>query len=159
MVEAIAEYDREIKRQCEEEFPETAMLMQISGVGPNTALSFVATIEDPARFERSRDVGAYVGLVSKSRSSGSQDPELRISKRGDKGLRRLLVTAATYIMGPRAKDSDLKRYGEKLSARGGQASRAKARIAVARKLSVILHRLWVSGEVFEPLRNSTQTAA
>jgi len=149
----IAKYDEEIGRQCNEEFPETALLTQVSGVGPNTALSLVATIEDPSRFPRSRDVGAYVGLVSKSRSSGSKNPELRISKRGDKSLRRLLVTAATYIMGPRAKDSDLRRYGERIAARGGQASRSKARIAVARKLSVLLHRLWITGEEYEPLRN------
>lgn len=159
VTKAVAEYDREIDRLCEKEFPETAMLTQVNGVGPNTALAFVATVEDPARFRRSRDVGAYVGLVSKSRSSGSKAPQLRISKRGDKGLRRLLVSAATYIVGPRAKDSDLRRCGERLQARGGQASRSKARIAVARKLSVLLHRLWITGEVYEPLRNHPESAA
>jgi transposase len=157
--EVIATYDKEIARLCNEEFPETGIVSQVAGVGPNTALSFVATIEDPTRFERSRDVGAYVGLVSKSRSSGSKSPELRISKRGDKTLRRLLVTSATYIMGPRAKDSDLKRFGERIAERGGQASKAKARIAVARKLGVLLHRLWVTGEVYDPLRNSEEIAA
>lgn len=155
----VARYDREIDRLCEEEFPETAMLRQVDGVGPNTSLDLVATIEDPARFAKSRDVGAYVGLVSKSRSSGSKEPQLRISKRGDKALRRLLVNAATYITGPRGKDSDLKRYGERLMARGGQAARGKARIAVARKLSVLLHRLWVTGELYEPLRNNPQPVA
>ncbi|MEE8469078.1 MAG: IS110 family transposase [Planctomycetota bacterium] len=155
---AVAKYDREIDRLCEENFPETSMLQQISGVGPNTSLAFVATIEDPARFPKSRDVGAYVGLVSKSRNSGSKEPQLRISKRGDKGLRRLLVNAAAYITGPRGNDSDLQRYGQRLKARGGQASKGKARIAVARKLSVLLHRLWITGEVYEPLRNNTQPA-
>lgn len=155
----IATFDAEIERLCTEEFPETSMLLQVGGVGPNTALCMVTTVEDPNRFQRSRDVGAYVGLVSKSRSSGSKSPELRISKRGDRHLRILLVTAATYIMGPRAKDSDLKRFGERIAARGGQSSKAKARIAVARKLSVLLHRLLVTGEVYEPLRNSEPVAA
>ena len=159
ITEAIATYDEEIKRMCEEDFKETATLLQVNGVGPNTALAFVATIEDPSRFPKSRDVGAYVGLVSKSRSSGSKDPQLRISKRGDKTLRRLLVTAATYICGPRSSDSDLKRFGKRLQDRGGQTARAKARIAVARKLSVLLHRLLITGEVYEPLRNSGQAEA
>lgn len=135
------------------------MLRQVDGVGSNTSLDLVATVEDPARFPKSRAVGAYVGLVSKSRSSGSREPQLRISKRGDKALRRLLVNAATYITGPRGKDSDLKRYGERLMARGGQAAKGKARIAVARKLSVLLHRLWVTGETYEPLRNNPQPVA
>ena len=91
--------------------------------------------------------------------SGSKSPELRISKRGDQHLRRLLVTASTYIMGGRSQDSDLKRFGERLAARGGQSSKAKARIAVARKLSVLLHRLLVTGEVYEPLRNSEPVVA
>ncbi len=161
ITQAVAQYDLEIARLCREDFPETATLTQVNGVGPNTALSFVATVEDPSRFARSRDVGAYVGLVSKSRSSGSKNSQLRISKRGDKDLRRLLVTAATYIVGPRSKDSDLKRFGDHLQERGGQASKAKARISVARKLSVLLHRLWVTGEVYEPLRNhpEPETAA
>lgn len=157
--DTIKNYDHEIECLCREEFPETAILSQVNGVGPNTALAFIATIEDPARFACSRNVGAYVGLVSKSRSSGSKDPQLRISKRGDKTLRRLLVNAATYIVGPRGQDSDLKRYGEHLQERGGQASRAKARIAVARKLAVLLHRLWVTGEVYEPLHNSAVATA
>jgi len=159
VTEAIAEYDKEIERLCVEEFSDTKILRQVKGVGPNTALCFVATIEDPKRFEKSRDVGAYVGLVSKSRSSGSKNPQLRISKRGDKALRKLLVNAATYIVGPRSKDCDLKLYGKRLETRGGQASKAKARIAVARKLSILLHRLWVTGEVYEPLRNQSRAAA
>ncbi|MCA9001285.1 MAG: IS110 family transposase [Planctomycetes bacterium] len=159
MMETIAAYDREIERLCEEDFQETKVLRQVNGVGPNTALAFIATIEDPSRFAKSRDVGAYVGLVSKSRSSGSKDPQLRISKRGDKVLRRLLVTSATYICGPRSKDSDLKRFAMRLQERGGQSAKAKARIAVARKLSVLLHRLLITGEVYEPLRNSAKLAA
>jgi len=158
LTESIASYDKQVSRLCKQH-EATSILLQVQGVGPVTALSFVTTIEDPARFARSRDVGAYVGLVPKTRSSGSSSPELRISKRGDRQLRRLLVIAATYVLGPRSEESDLKRYGEKIRARGGQTSRAKARIAVARKLSVLLHRLWITGEDYEPLRNSQKSAA
>ena len=155
---AIKSYDKQVKDLCEQEFPETAALQQVTGVGPNTSLSFVATIEDPKRFPKSRDVGAYVGLVSKSRSSGEHDPDLRISKRGDAHLRRLLVNSATYIVGPRGSDCDLKSFGERLKGRGGQAACGKARVAVARKLAVLLHRLWITGEVYEPLRLMRATA-
>jgi len=156
--DAIKSYDKQIEHLCEHSFPETAALRQVSGVGPNTSLSFVATIEDPKRFPRSRDVGAYVGLVSKSRSSGQREPDLRISKRGDASLRRLLVNSAAYIVGPRGGDCDLRRFGERLQGRGGQAARGKARIAVARKLAVLLHRLWITSEVYDPHRHSACAA-
>ena len=159
IVEQIAEYDRLIENLCTHEFPETQVLRQVPGVGPNTSLCFVATIEDPSRFAKSRDVGPYAGLASKSRSSGESNPQLPISKRGDAALRRLLVSSATYIVGPRGQDSDLKRFGARIMARGDQASKSKARIAAARKLSVLLHRLLVTGEVYEPLRNSESVAA
>ena len=159
IVEQIAEYDKMIEHLCEHEVPETKVLRQVPGVGPNTSLSFVAAIEDPPRFAKSREVGPYVGLVSKSRSSGQSNPQLPISKRGDAALRRLLVTSATYIVGPHGQDTDLKRFGERTMARGDQASRAKASIASARKLSVLLHRLLVTGEICEPLRNSEPAAA
>ncbi len=159
LAEAIRKYDREIARLCKEEFPETAALMAVNGVGPITSLAFVATIEDPSRFEKSRDVGPYVGLVPRSRASGSKAPQLSISKRGDKGMRRLLVSAATFILGPRGEDSDLRRWGQSLQDRGGQASRSKARIAVARKLGVLMHRLLVSGECYDPNRRMQHTAA
>ncbi len=150
----IGAIDVEIERLCTEEFPETTILRQIAYVGPQTALIFMATIEDHARFKNSRDVGAYTGLVSISQSSGAKNPQLRISKRGDKLCRRLLVNAASNICKKGSPDTDLKRYGEHIAGRGGQAARGKARIAVARKLGVLLHRLWVTGEVYEPLRNS-----
>lgn len=151
--------DQEIERLGKEEFPETKLMRQVSGVGPNTSLAFAATIEDPTRFPDSRDVGPYAGLVPKSRKSGKRAPELRISKRGDADLRRLLVNAATYIIGPLGPDSDLKRFAKRLSDRGGQVARGKARIAVARKLAVLLHRLWISGRAYEPLRNANAQAA
>ena len=156
---SVKDLEKEIERLCKEEFPETETLRQVQGVGPNTALAYVATVDDPARFARSRDVGPYVGLASMSRASGSRNPELRISKRGDADLRRLLVNAATYIIGPNGPDTDLKRFGKRLSDRGGQVARGKARIAVARKLAVLLHRLWLSGQDYEPLRNANAQAA
>ena len=150
---AVADFDRRILRVSKDHFEETAVLRQIDGVGPIIALTFAATIEDPARFKRSRDVGAYAGLVPRSRESCDSQPELSISGRGDSGLRKALVNAATFIVGPRGKECDLRRWGKTLQDRGGQRSKAKARIAVARKLAVLMHRLMLTAEVYEPDRN------
>jgi transposase len=115
----------------------------------------VLTLEDPYRFEKSRSVGAYVGLVPAQDQSGDRDPrEKRISKEGDEMLRRLLVSSAHYILGPFGSDSDLRRHGQKIASRGGKNSKKRAVVAVARKLSVLLHSLWISGELYEPLRNT-----
>ncbi|MFQ5974327.1 MAG: IS110 family transposase [Alphaproteobacteria bacterium] len=144
--------DRQIEAVSRERYPETELLRQVSGVGPVTALAYVLTIEDPQRFRRSRSVGAYLGLRPRRRQSGEQDPLLRITKAGDPYLRRLLVQSAHYILGPFGPDTDLRRFGLRLMARGGRAGRKKALVAVARKLAVLLHRLWVTAEVYEPLR-------
>jgi transposase len=115
----------------------------------------VLTLEDPYRFEKSRSVGAYVGLVPAQDQSGDRDPrEKRISKEGDEMLRRLLVSSAHYILGPFGSDSDLRRHGQKIASRGGKNSKKRAVVAVARKLAVLLHSLWISAEVYEPLRNT-----
>jgi transposase len=111
----------------------------------------VLTIEDPHRFERSRSVGAYLGLVPASDRSGDRDPQRRISKEGDEMLRKLLVSGAHYVLGPFGSDSDLRRHGEKIASRGGKNAKKRAVVAVARKL---WHSLWMSGEVYEPLRNA-----
>jgi transposase len=117
----------------------------------------VLTIEDPHRFERSRSVGAYLGLVPASDRSGERDPrEKRISKEGEEMLRKLLVGSAHYVLGPFGSDSDLRRHGQKIASRGGKNAKKRAVVAVARKLSVLLHRLWVSGEVYEPLYNANR---
>lgn len=152
--ERIDDYDRRIKVLARESFPETELLQEVSGVGTLTALTFVLTLDDPERFRRSRSVGAYLGLVPSADQSGEQDPEKRISGEGNEMLRRLLVQCAHRILGPFGKDSDLKRHGEKIAERGGKNARKRAVVAVARKLSVLLHRLWVTGEAYEPLRNS-----
>jgi transposase len=151
---SIQGYDRELEAIAAEHYPETSLLRQVGGVGPLTALVFVLILEDPSRFEDSRAVGAYLGLVPGTERSGDRDPQQRISKEGDEMLRRLMVGSAHYILGPFAEDSDLRRHGEKIASRGGKNAKKRAAVAVARKLSVLLHRLWVSGEVYEPLRNA-----
>jgi len=148
--EQIRGLDREVERLCEERYPETGVLRQARGVGPILALAYVATIEDPARFASSRTVGNYVGLAPRQYASGAKTPELRISKRGDGFLRRLLVNAAAYMLGPFGEDSDLRRYGERIAHSGSQRDKARARIAVARKLACLLHHLWRTGSVWDP---------
>jgi transposase len=155
LTERIREYDRQLESVCQEHYPETNLLRQVEGVGPLTALTFVLTLEDPSRFAKSRSVGAYLGLVPATDQSGESDPQMRITKEGDEMLRRLLVGSAHYILGPFAKeDSDLRRHGEKIASRGGKNAKKRAAVAVARKLSVLLHRLWVTAELYDPLYNA-----
>jgi transposase len=154
LTERICEYDRQLEMICQEHYPETELLRQVEGVGVLTALTFVLTLEDPYRFAKSRTVGAYLGLVPARDQSGDRDPQRRISKEGDERLRRLLVGSAHYILGPFGQDSDLRRHGEKIASRGAKNAKKRAVVAVARKLSVLLHRLWVSAEVYEPLYNA-----
>ena len=154
LTEKIKDYDRRIEELAAERYPETRLLRQVPGVGPLTALTFVLTLEDPQRFRESRSVGAYLGLAPGTDQSGEQDPQKRMSGEGDEMLRRLLVGSAHYILGPFAPDSELRRHGEKIAERGGKNAKKRAAVAVARKLSVLLHRLWVSAEVYEPLHNA-----
>jgi transposase len=149
-------HTRRIEREIQDEYPEATHLMQIHGVGPLTSLSFVLTIEDPGRFERSRDVGPFLGLVPRRNSSGKRDPELRITKAGDRDVRRLLVQCAQHILHQTRVDSDLRRWGLKLAARGKKNAKKRAIVAMARKLAVLLHRLWVSGQDYEPLRHGQE---
>jgi transposase len=150
----IRDYDRKLEALAQEHYPETNLLRQVQGVGTLSALAFVLTVEDPDRFEQSRTVGAYVGLVPGKDQSGDSDPQRRISGEGDEMLRRLLVGSAHYILGPFARDSDLRRHGMKIGERGGKNAKKRAVVAVARKLSVVLHHLWVSEEVYDPLYNA-----
>jgi transposase len=126
----------------------------VKGVGPITALAYVLTLENPKRFAKSRDVGPYLGLVPKQEDWGESQPQLGISKAGDTMVRKLLVGSAQYILGPFGPDTDLRRYGLRLCERGGKNAKKRAAVAVARKLAVLLHRLWVSGEVYEPLHHA-----
>jgi len=148
---SIRALDRQLATLATTRYPVTELLRQVPGVGPLTALTYVLTLEDPTRFPRSRTVGAYLGLRPKRRDSGAQQPELSITKAGDVLLRRHLVTAAQYILGPFGPDTDLRRWGLALAARGGKAAKKRAVVAVARKLAVLLHRLWLTGEVYEPV--------
>ena len=135
-----------------------ARLRQVKGVGTLIALTYLLTLEDAQRFRKSRDVGCYLGLQPGRRNSGQSEPQMHISKEGDPYLRTLLVQGAHHILGPFGVDSDLRRWGLKLAERGGRNGKKRAVIATARKLAVLLHRLWVSGEAYEPLRNSNQRA-
>lgn len=146
----VAAYDRKVEEVARERYPQAAHLQQVPGVGPLTALTMVLTIEEPGRFRRSRQVGAYLGLVPGRRQSGGRDPKLGITHAGDRRLRSLLVQCAHYILGYRGPESDLRRWGLSLAER---KSKAVAVVAVARKLSAMLHHLWVTGEMYQPLRS------
>ena len=152
--ERIVKFERHIEAIGRERYPETARLRQVDGVGPITALTFVLTLEDPKRFRKSRSVGAYLGLRPGRGQSGKSDPEMRITKAGDGDLRCLLVQSGQYILGPFGKDSDLRRFGLELAGRGSKKAKKRAVVAVARKLAVLLHRLWVTGADYEPLRHA-----
>jgi len=153
LTEKIKESDREIEQIARKDYPETALLQQVGGVGTLIALTFILTIEDKDRFQKSRDVGCYVGLRPRRSDSGQSQPQLRITKEGDPYLRTMLVQGAHYIISRRGPDTDLKRWGLNLAKHGGKRGKKRAVVAVARKLGILLHRLWVTGEVYEPLRN------
>lgn len=146
----IAQYDRQLTRLIQQHYPVAARLQQPAGVGPLTALAYVLLVEDPTRFAKSRDVGAYFGLVPRLDDSSESRPQLRISKAGDALGRRLLISAAQYILGPFGPPCDLRRHGEKIAQRGGKNAKKRAVVAVARKLAVLLHRLWVSERQYHP---------
>ena len=152
----IKAYDKKIaKLSSSKKYAEpTQKIRQIKGVGPITALAFVLTLGDPRRFAKSRDVGPYFGLVPKHDKSGQSDKQLSITKAGSSGMRRLLVTSANYVMGPFGEDCELRRHGERIAARGGKITRRKAKIAVARKLAVVMHQLLVSDAPYNPFHNT-----
>ncbi len=153
----IKTFDQRIEKLAADKYMHTQLLRQVSGVGPVTALAYVLTLETPLRFARSRDVGPYLGLVPRQEDSGDIQPQLGISKAGDRMLRRLLVGSAHYILGPFGQDTDLRRFGMRLCERGGKNAKKRAAVAVARKLAVLLHRLWASGEIYEPLGHGALT--
>ncbi|MEM9283180.1 MAG: IS110 family transposase [Verrucomicrobiota bacterium] len=146
--------DCEIEQLCEDRYPETQRLRKIRGIGPITALCLVLVIEDPHRIDRMQDVGAYLGLVPKRDQSGKSDKELSISKCGNAYMRRLLVGAAQYMLGPFGEECDLKRRGLRLAERGGRGAKKKAVVATARKLSVVMLSVWKNESTYEPERNA-----
>jgi transposase len=151
----IRDYEKLLDRIAATHFPQTALLRQVAGVGAITSLAYVATIEDPTRFKSGRAVGAYLGLRPRKDQSGDSDPQKRITKAGDPVLRSLLVQSGHYILGPFGPDTDLRRWGLKLAERGGKAAKKRAIVAVARKLAALLRRLWMTAEVYQPLRGES----
>ena len=160
LTEQIKGYDKRIKWMCEEKYPETKHLLQVKGVGPVTALAYVLMLEEHGRFKKSRSVGAYMGLRPRRDQSGETDKQLRITKAGNTYMRQLLVGCAHYIMGPFGQDSDLRRCGDRIAERGGKNAKKRAVVAVARKLSVLLHSLWRNKSEYVPLyKESLKKAA
>jgi transposase len=152
----ISAYDKIIKEISKARYSATEIMQQVGGVGPVTALAYVVTIEDPDRFRKSRDVGPYLGITPRRDQSGESDKQLRITKAGDRYLRSLLVQSAQYILGAFGEESNLRRFGLRIAERGGKKGKKRAVVAVARKLAVLLHRLWITGEVYEPLYKPTK---
>lgn len=159
LTERIRELDRVVSDVALNKYPHAARLATVPGVGSLTGLAFVLTIEDPARFPRSRSVAAYLGLVPRQDDSGKSTPQLRITKAGDSMVRKLLVGSAHYTIGPFGPDSDLRRWGLALAERGGKNAKKRAVIAVARKLAVVLLHLWKTGQEFKPFRGDSPTMA
>lgn len=145
-------YDRKVEHLCQEKYPETEWLMQVTGVGSITALAYVLVIEKPERFARSRQVGPFLGLTPRQDQSGEQDPQLRITKAGNSFLRRLLVNSAQYVMhkGP---ECDLRNAGARIALQGGKRAKKRAVVAVTRRLSVLLHHLWANQLSYDPHYN------
>jgi transposase len=147
----IKKMDRHVDELADKKYRrQTGAMQQISGVGPLISMAFVLVVQDPRRFQKSRDVGPYLGLTRREAQSGEREPELRISKAGNKYMRKLLVNGAHYILGRFGPDCDLRRWGL-AKAKGGSKAKKRAVVAVARKLAVLMHRLWLTGEVYEPL--------
>jgi len=148
MASQIEIYNTEVETLAEQRYPQTRWLKQVPGVGTLTALTFVLTVGDPQRFAHSRDVGAFLGLVPQRRQSGQQDPHLGISKGGDRYLRRLLVQCAHVVMGRFGGDCALRQWALQ-HAQHSRTAKKRTVVAVARKLAVLLHRLWTRQEAFQ----------
>jgi transposase len=149
LTDTITQYDQDVDA-LQAQYPVTARFRAIRGIGPLTAVTFVLLIDAPTRFRDSRDVGAYFGLAPRLDHSGDSTPQLGITKQGDRLGRTLLVNAAHYILGPFGTPCALRRYGEAMMARGGPNAKKRAVIAVARKLAVLLHHLWITGRDYDP---------
>jgi transposase len=150
LTKAIKSMDKQIVAIADERYPSSAPMREIGGVGAHVALNFMLTIDDPSRMKNSRQVGPFIGLAPGSRQSGDSNPQMRITKAGDRETRRLLVVAANYILGCFGPDCDLRRFGLKIADRGGKNARKRAKVAVARKLAVLMLHLWKTGEAYDP---------
>ena len=165
LLEQVAQLSQQIRSMDQQiealakHYPEVARLRSVPGVGPVIAAAYVLTLDTPTAVTKSRAVGAFLGLRPRQSQSGDCNPQHGISKTGNDYLRRLLVQAAQYTLGPFGPDSQLRRWGLKLAASGGKRGKKRAVVAVARKLAVLLHCLWRSGQYYRPFPNSAQTAA
>ena len=131
------------------------LLKQVKGVGTQIALTYILTIEDPYRFREESRGGLFSGVKTWTQELWEERAtEENQQRRRPVSAHHAMVQGAHYILGPFGEDSDLRRWGLKLAERGGKNAKKRAVVAVARKLAVLLHRLWVGGEVYEPLRNS-----
>jgi transposase len=140
-----SEFDDEVRRLAKQD-ETTRRLMTVPGVGVITALTFRHTIDDPSRFRSASLVGAYLGLTPRRKQSGETDTSGMISRWGDRLLRTYLFEAATVLLYRTKKWSSLKAWGMKLAKRIGMK---KAKVAIARKIAVILHCIWVDGTTFD----------
>jgi transposase len=146
-------YDRMVTKKAKEVYPDTAAILTIPGVGPLTALTLVLLLNnDKRRFLRSRDLGCYFGLCPKQQDSGQHVSQLGITKAGDTLMRKLAVQCAHFMLGRFGKDSALRRWGLSLALRGGRNAKKRAVVAVARKLVILMHRLWITQEAFDAAR-------
>lgn len=154
----IAVFDRRVEWLAKEKYRDAHVLMQIAGVGTLTSVAYMATIGDWGRFGQSRTAGPWLGLVPGQHASSESKPQQRITREGNTYLRSLLINCAHYILGPFGPDCDLRRHGEAIAARGAKNAKKRAVVAVARKLAVLLHRLWRTRAIYEPLRNASMSA-
>lgn len=157
IAENIQQYDWLIQDYADAHFKtQVALLRTIPGVGLITSCMFVALIQDPKNFGNPRDAGCYFGLTAGQDQSGDKDAPMHVTKAGNTQMRKLLVTAANYILRDSSPDSAIKRYGQRICARGGKIARRKAKIAIARKLSVVMMSMLQSGESYRDERVSNE---
>lgn len=152
-------YDAQLTELAATHYPETEKLRKIHGVGLIVALTYVLVIADPQRFRSSRQVGCYTGSTPRRDDSGQSQPQLRITGHGDAYLRAMLTQSAQFILGPLGQDCDLRRWGLRLCERGGKNAKKRAITAVGRKLAVLMHRLWISAEPYDPFYNAKRAPA
>jgi transposase len=151
--EQIKQMDQRIE-QLGQRYAEIGILRTAPGVGPLVAATYVLTLDRHQLLGQSRSAGALLGLRPGRSQSGDYDPQCRITKTGNSYLRSLLVQSAHYILSRFGPDTALRRWGLKLAASGGKRGKRRAVVAVARKLSVILHCVWRSGQRFHAFPQS-----
>jgi transposase len=165
LVEQVAALTAQIARmekQIEElvnKYPEIRILRTAPGVGALVAATYVLTLNGADAAVHSRSAGAFLGLRPRRQQSGDYDPQCRITKSGNTYLRSLLIQSAHYVLGRFGPDTALRRWGLRLAASGGKRAKKRAVVAVARKLAVILHCLWRTGQNYQAFPETTSARA